>query len=328
LRHIPGSVIYMTGFISAVFLVFCSIFYSSNKTAFIWTLFGGIAFGLLTGFLYWQNDLWQSQTNERPVAQYQKENEEKGDIQQHTESVLELSIHYPDIGAVIKGTKTFQELSPEVQKVYIKEKARLELAEMVMKGPRFTPEQITRILQQSSISDMKKTMEEAVTMSASAKISVESFLSEKQGIRSVMVEGRLTCDLKDGAEIPPSEVQFIPVGNANSYLEGTHSKSRLDFVSPVRFRRQDDNHIVVINRFSLPPGSDLDGRPIDSLKNFDILTIPVITVVYGDSFKRMKLFEVSMSVNGKDVWYYRYEINQPFQAGPSFKIPFESFKKA
>lgn len=66
----------MTGFISAVFLVFCGIFYSSNKTAFIWTLFGGIAFGLFTGFLYWQNDIWQSQLNGSLVAQPQQKNEE------------------------------------------------------------------------------------------------------------------------------------------------------------------------------------------------------------------------------------------------------------
>jgi cytoskeletal protein RodZ len=66
----------MTGFISAVFLVFCGIFYASNKTAFIWTLFGGIAFGLFTCFLYWQNDIWQSQINGSLVAQPQKKNEE------------------------------------------------------------------------------------------------------------------------------------------------------------------------------------------------------------------------------------------------------------
>ena len=43
--------------------VLCSIFYSSNKTWFIWNLFGGIIFGLLTGFLIWQNEIWKNQAN-------------------------------------------------------------------------------------------------------------------------------------------------------------------------------------------------------------------------------------------------------------------------
>lgn len=63
MRHIPDFIIYLTGFISTILLLFCGIFYSSNKTSFIWTLFGGLVFGLLTGFLIWQNEVWKNQAN-------------------------------------------------------------------------------------------------------------------------------------------------------------------------------------------------------------------------------------------------------------------------
>ena len=71
MRHIPDAVIYLTGLTSTVFFVFCGIYFSSNKTIGIWSLYGGLIFGLLTGFLYWQNDLWktQVQTKQNPETQ-------------------------------------------------------------------------------------------------------------------------------------------------------------------------------------------------------------------------------------------------------------------
>ncbi len=59
MRHIADSIIYLTGFFSTVLFVLCGIIYSSNKTWFIWTLFGGLVLGLLTGFLIWQNEVWK-----------------------------------------------------------------------------------------------------------------------------------------------------------------------------------------------------------------------------------------------------------------------------
>lgn len=69
MRHIPDFIIYLTGFFSTILFVLCSIFYSSNKTWFIWTLFGGLVFGLLTGFLIWQNEVWKKQANTTMATQ-------------------------------------------------------------------------------------------------------------------------------------------------------------------------------------------------------------------------------------------------------------------
>ena len=63
MKHIPDFILYLTGFFSTVLFVFCGISHSSNKTLFIWTLFGGIVFGLLTGFLIWQNEVWKNKAD-------------------------------------------------------------------------------------------------------------------------------------------------------------------------------------------------------------------------------------------------------------------------
>lgn len=57
---------------STICLLFCGIYFSSNKSLGIWSLFGFLVFGLLTGFLYWQNDIWQTQANKNPVVQTEK----------------------------------------------------------------------------------------------------------------------------------------------------------------------------------------------------------------------------------------------------------------
>lgn len=69
MKQIADSIIYLSGFISTVFFVLCGIFYNSNKTWFIWTLFGGLVFGLLTGFLRWQNEVWKNQKSMTVVTQ-------------------------------------------------------------------------------------------------------------------------------------------------------------------------------------------------------------------------------------------------------------------
>ena len=142
-----------------------------------------------------------------------------------------------------------------------------------------------------------------------------------RSIYSITVEVRLTCDLKEGAELPPSEVNFIPIGDSHAYFQGTPGKIRLNFKSPVYFRKQGGNKIIVTNNFSLDSGSYLQNRPFESLKNYDYLSVPVVTVVYGKSLAKFTLLEISLTINGKDVWYSSYKYDIPFKQVPRFEIP-------
>lgn len=140
-------------------------------------------------------------------------------------------------------------------------------------------------------------------------------------IQSIRIEVRLTCDLKDGAEIPPAEVMFMPVCDSHSYFKGSAGITRLEFKSPVRFRRQDPNKVVVINSFHLDSGSELLHKPLAFFKNYENLSVPVVTVVYGKSFQKFTLLEVVLTVNGQDIWYGSYIYDVPFQVGPRFEVP-------
>ena len=77
MRHIPDAVIYFTGFITTIFFLFCSIYFMINRTIGQLTLFFGIAFGLFTGFLYWQNDTWKDRREEKPAKPYTYTEEKK-----------------------------------------------------------------------------------------------------------------------------------------------------------------------------------------------------------------------------------------------------------
>lgn len=152
-------------------------------------------------------------------------------------------------------------------------------------------------------------------------------MSAIKAIQSITVEVRLTCDLKEGAELPPAEVTFIPVGDSHSYFKGAPGTVRLEFKSPVRFRRQDPDKIIVINRFALESGSELQHKPLATLKNFSSLSVPVVTVVYGKSFENFTLLEVILNINGIDIWYGSYIYDVTFEVGPRFEIPLNEFHK-
>ena len=149
-----------------------------------------------------------------------------------------------------------------------------------------------------------------------------------QRIQSLTLEVRLTCSVKDGhGKLPPDEVPFVPIGEANAYLDGPAGRQRLAFASPVRFRRLADNRILVVNRFSLDPAGDLIGQPIRALANFEKIIVPVITIVWGSEFERFTLLELSLSLNGGDSAYYSWPYDQTFQQGPVFTVAFGGLRR-
>lgn len=140
-------------------------------------------------------------------------------------------------------------------------------------------------------------------------------------IHSITVEVRLTCDLKGGVELPPGEVPFMPVSDAAAYFDGPAGRARLAFVSPVIFRRIEGDRIVVINRFALESASDLIGRPRAHLANYSSAKIPVMTIVWGKALEKIRLLEVTVSLNGADPVYQSFQYDVPFQEGPVFDVP-------
>lgn len=74
MRYIPDAVVYFTILITTICFVVCGLYFSSNKTFGIWSLFIGIVFGLCTVFLYWQNDIWKNQDSKVLQSQHAGKN--------------------------------------------------------------------------------------------------------------------------------------------------------------------------------------------------------------------------------------------------------------
>jgi len=144
-------------------------------------------------------------------------------------------------------------------------------------------------------------------------------------IQSILVEVRVTCTVRAGAELPPDEVPFLPIGDSHAYLEGAAGRVRLSFQSPVRFRRLDNERLVITNRFSLDPGSELVQRGVETLANYSTLSVPVVTVVWGSSLEMMRLLEVSFFINNQGPLYASWEYDVAFRQGPRFSVPFRPF---
>ena len=100
------------------------------------------------------------------------------------------------------------------------------------------------------------------------------------------MEARLTCSLKPGAALPPSEVEFAPVGGSSAYLVGAGGRALPSFLqsdSEVWNQTASPSSIG----FALGSGDGLRHRPVDALTAFDTLEVPIITVVYGNALESM-----------------------------------------
>jgi hypothetical protein len=119
----------------------------------------------------------------------------------------------------------------------------------------------------------------------------------------------------------------MPIGGgSNARLRGPAGEQVLRFLSPVRFREHAGS-VTIINRFAMGAGSELAGRPTAALRGFSELHVPIVTVVYGSACDRMRLLEVSVRLNGQDVWYRQWPYDVPFQEGPILNVPLGEFHK-
>lgn len=152
---------------------------------------------------------------------------------------------------------------------------------------------------------------------------------ESDKVESITIEARLTTDLKNGESLPPAKYYFTPANRVSSDFAGNAGIVRVDFQSPIYFRRLEDNNVTIINNYTLRNGSDIQHRPLTVLLNYDSLYVPIVTVIYGKGFNQIKLLEITIRINGNDIWYasYKYE-NVPFDilSDNQFGISLSDFK--
>lgn len=159
---------------------------------------------------------------------------------------------------------------------------------------------------------LKDTKKSASQLSAPVERPVQDIHRPQQEtiptIDFLVVETRLTYILKEGARIPEAEryIQFFD--KVGISFQGPQGEDFLPFVGPINFHRQDDKHITAINRFPLPNGSQMKGKPIDYLRS---LTMLRVTCPIGpmQDVERLTFLEVLISINKTDAWYYSEAID-------------------
>src|SRR5437762_8344398 len=144
-------------------------------------------------------------------------------------------------------------------------------------------------------------------------------------ITHMVVEARFTTTPKAGVKLPPVEVPILGHFGAQAGLEGPAGRVRLDLANLIRYRQQDDGSLVVINRFALSPSSDLYQRPIEALGNYRTLDVSLNTPDFENGISTVRLVEVTMTVNGQDVWHGALT-GVSFSKGQRFELPLDKLR--
>lgn len=140
-------------------------------------------------------------------------------------------------------------------------------------------------------------------------------------IESIVIESRLTSVLKENTKYPPAVFHFEPISGAPAVFEGPAGTIKLIFQSPINFKRLDKDEIIIINKFNMLSGSDLSGRSVSVLHNYESLIVPIVTAMFGNSFSTLRLLEITIYLNRDVKWYKSWVYNIDFPRGNSFNIP-------
>jgi len=192
-----------------------------------------------------------------------------GSIQPEKESLQELSIRIPEIGAFIKSQKTYQELSPDAQSAYIDSKARIEIAKLFLNDKRFSSEQITMIvMQQRTLSDIKKTIRTDETIAPQIRDSAVAEINAVQTAYDIQIPKEIVMIyvfLQKPGVFTDGSSEYIEVVNKNEFVgpplrvqDVAHSPTQRVQRLPVAVHREDDAQVRSIGPHAsrAPPSHD------------------------------------------------------------------------
>jgi len=145
-----------------------------------------------------------------------------GSIQPEKESLQELSVRIPEIGAFIKNQTTYQELSPEAQSAYVNRKAQLELAKLFLNDKRFSSEQITMIvMQQRTLSDIRTAIRTDETIAPGIKDSAIAEINAVQSAYDIQIPKEIVMIyvfLQQPGVFTDGSSEYIEVVDKNEFV--------------------------------------------------------------------------------------------------------------
>jgi hypothetical protein len=139
-------------------------------------------------------------------------------------------------------------------------------------------------------------------------------------ISSMIIEFRLTCEVKTGQQIREGDEGGVIFEGNPTRIVGPAGTFTFPWVSPMKTWKQQDNRVVFVNRYALAATSDLIGRPTDILGTFDKLIV-VAKMIRSGPIERATFFEVSVRVNGQEYWQLSGPITEQVFPHPEIEIP-------
>jgi hypothetical protein len=120
-------------------------------------------------------------------------------------------------------------------------------------------------------------------------------------IQSLMVDAKLTFVPKDGAKLHQGNEAFLFLSDDTSKIQGDTGEFLLSLEGNRNLRIQEDNKVVVTYRYTLPPSSDLLGKPLNYLDLVDKMSLVLPTSMDTGWAKTVVYAEVGVYVNG-NLW--------------------------
>jgi hypothetical protein len=119
-------------------------------------------------------------------------------------------------------------------------------------------------------------------------------------IKSILVEVRAKCLLRDPNKMPEDVFWGVISQPLASYLEGPSGRAHLQAMSSATYQRsEEEGKVYALERFELPPNSDLLGKPVSSLRSYTTMYLASPTI-HGDLFTSCGFAETTLRVNGED----------------------------
>jgi hypothetical protein len=121
-------------------------------------------------------------------------------------------------------------------------------------------------------------------------------------ISNMMVEVIGTCYLQNPMKVPEDLVLVLGDFEKTSYLSGISGKSYLHSISSVSYKKaEEEGKAYVIQKYDLPPSSDLIGEPVSKILEYNQMQLH-LWGADGKDFDHCVLAEITMRINGVDVY--------------------------
>jgi hypothetical protein len=206
-----------------------------------------------------------------------------------------------------RGDKPWSDLTYKMN--HLETLSAKDLAQKPPEPPQFAYSKQTPIQPRSGLKSESQWTRDSVT------VEVEHAAT----IRNLLIELRVTCSLRDPARLPVDLIGYLQRPQVN-YLENSMGKIFLESLDGIHYERTDEEGTAyAVQKFHLPEGSFLMGKPTSALSEYGHLTLAV-SAISGKDFTRCRASELIIKLNGIEVERKSVDFNHELEDGKELTV--------